>query len=118
MLSDEEKVAKLLTDALNLMNDNGSHWVQGHEKIAHPKNPDEFRYCTIGAIKELAPGKKNKNLRAKAYRRLARANPFWKGYAFRSIEDIININDSHRMNWNKMENWFKTAINACRKASD
>ena len=51
---DKEKTAKLLKDALELMNDSGAHWTQGTYRTEEDSPDGKPLYCSLGALRHVA----------------------------------------------------------------
>jgi len=55
-----ERTAQIIREARDLMNADGKHWIQGDEKqqlydvLKDSYIPNEYAYCSVGAIKEVA----------------------------------------------------------------
>lgn len=112
------KAAKLLKRALNLMNDNGSHWIKG--VLKHENNAGEKLYCAVGGVNAAA---------RRPQRYVARKNTII-GEAFEALggtvsfdnfvetSNIVRKNDSPSMTWKKMQTWFNGAIKKLEKKAE
>lgn len=102
-----KRVAEILRQARDLMNNGGRHWVKGEEKIdvAHvnPKSHfvdsfheepiGEYAFCSIGAVKEICGGNYNEEYEAALFELIKVMDPDSIKYA----EE--NYYDDYQNNW-------------------
>lgn len=59
----DQKAAKIVKDALDLLDPKGGHWVKGRfTRIVNPGAPEKkqvFGYCAVGALRQAAYGHQN-----------------------------------------------------------
>jgi hypothetical protein len=109
----EEKVAKCLLDARELMNNGGKHWTRGAFKRRLDK--DEYAYCSIGAIRAVTTSKDQK-IRNEAYRQLA--TMIYAGPETRNVRvaqgRIVQWNDM-KATWGDVSRTFRQAAKRAAK---
>jgi hypothetical protein len=112
---DGERVARVLEDALALMNDSGAHWVQGEYMVS---NGEEMFFCSVGAIRKASGHSpfdmSDPPLTAAAIRAVASA--------YRSIDKndpgryrVIKWNDNPKTTWDTVVRRFGRAAAKARK---
>lgn len=109
-----EEIASVLDEAVELMNDKGAHWIQGAFKTLI--GADEYAYCSIGAIREVAMGREGSDtklvkLQIRAAEALADALP---SSVYSSVDKVIVWNDDSATTWNKVRLRFRRAAKALR----
>ena len=109
-MSVDQKAAKLLADALALMNDGGRHWYQGD--FTGETEKGDKGYCASGALRMAAFGRIEENA----------ARPEWAAYliARKALKDIIGDsipywNDASNRTWADVRRAFRSAIKSLKK---
>lgn len=131
-MSVDQKAARLVSDALDLFGKNGKNWTKGDMKRGPRIGETDFRYCAVGALREVAFGDVKDPISVgldahpnmPAYRRaiamvgealsgrtdvVSRAKGVTFGKAL-GTNSIIMWNDNTWTDFNKVRESFRTAI--------
>lgn len=114
------RVAKVLKQARDLMNDQGAHWIQGKLRKTDPKT-GEVSFCSVGAIQHIAKGPENAELRLEALMTLAEtvSVSFDRTRIFGAPGDaargaVIIWNDNPARSWDAIDAKFAEAQKRAR----
>lgn len=112
-----EEVARVLEEALELMNDSGAHWTKGTYRELNDQG--EMSYCAVGAVCAIVnqnpyDGYKHNVLAEGALRALASAyRPLRNEHAYHYR--VVTWNDSARTKWDDVVRRFRKAAAKARK---
>lgn len=107
----DKQVAKVLDEALALMNDSGAHWLQGSYKVTDRKTR-EMSFCSVGAIRQLTTY--NEPLRKRAYSALASQIPGY--YSYMNPRNAIEKWNDSRSDWHQIVEGFTKASQKLRNS--
>lgn len=113
-----KEAAKLLEAAVQLMNNEGAHWIQGHYR--HIDDKGETSYCAIGAINHLSgkvPGDSWERSEVRYAAIAALGHGLQNGLSNDAEERVIRWNDNERRKWPDIVKRFNRAAARLRTAA-
>lgn len=108
----DEQIAKDLEAALDLMNDEGRHWIQGKAKSDLPLDDGKHGFCSLGAIYQATGGWDTPSgTQARRYSGAAEA-------LTRTLDgDLVSFwNDNPYRTWEDVKTAFQKTIKRLRKS--